>query len=105
MTDNGPVYQTLRVHYSRAKLTTRFNDNMPWQKFSVLILEQSASWKYPYFAAQCRTGQISLHAKNQLNMSTRFNRTPTCDSHRQANRETDGQRATASTHASIALHM
>jgi len=74
-------------------LTTPGDDRLTVAKFSkVRTLRQSPRGKYPYsqrevplffwsysnfLITQCRIG--SLHAKNQLNQSRRFSRTPTCD--------------------------
>jgi len=33
LTDDGPVYHAVSVHLSRAKLITRFDDDMPWLNF------------------------------------------------------------------------
>jgi len=87
LTDDGPVYHPLSVHLSRAKLITRFNDRYAVAKFfksgvqdkvregSALIFGDNR------ISFQHSVGLVegSSHAKTQLDLFSRFSRTPTCD--------------------------
>jgi len=86
MTNDGPVYHALSVHLSRAKLITRFDDRYAVAKFSKSDFRTKFQREVPLFLeitefllTQCRTGEGSSHAKNQLHSFIRFDRTPTCD--------------------------
>ena len=80
--DDGPVYHAVSVHLSRAKSIARFDDRYTEAKFSnsrvrdkvpeesILIFEGTGISCYH---------SVSSHAKNHLDSSNRFGRTPTCD--------------------------
>ena len=104
LSDDGPVYQALSVHLSRAKLITRSTIDMPKQNFLSPEFRENFRGKYPYFgrypnflttqwdrskeAPKPKTSSIRLTLSREFRLVT--------------DRQTDKHRAIASTRVSIA---
>ena len=72
------------VHLSRPKLAARSTIGMPWQNFLSTVKSSWISLKH-----RDELVEKSFHAKNQINPFISFDRTPSCDRHRQTDRKKD----------------
>jgi len=80
LTDDGPVYNALSVHLSRAKLfgdrygVAKLSPSPEFRKQFLLFVDNCISLKHSVVLVE-----RSLRAKNQINPFTPFDRRPTCD--------------------------
>ena len=80
----------LSVHHCPAKSITRFDDRYAKATlFKSGVLDKCPEERYAnFFLTQCRIGGRKLSRQNQLDSFSRFDTTPTCERHRQTDRQT-----------------